>query len=162
QMPMLMRSHHLVISKAGGATVQETIAARAPLIVNQIIPGQEEGNAELLERLKIGGVADDSKTVKAMVEKAFEHHAEVWTEWGKNVESIAMPDAALRIAQLVLSTIEENDTPRNGHSVFVGHRNVSGHARTSSVPPDSRMLMCDLHIHSNYSDGALTVPDLID
>jgi len=24
------------------------------------------------------------------------------------------------------------------------------------------MLMCDLHIHSNYSDGALTVPELVD
>ena len=45
QMPELMMSHHLVISKAGGATVQEAIAARCPMIVNQVIPGQEEGNA---------------------------------------------------------------------------------------------------------------------
>ena len=49
QMPELMMSHHLVISKAGGATVQEAIAARCPMIVNQVIPGQEEGNAELIE-----------------------------------------------------------------------------------------------------------------
>jgi Monogalactosyldiacylglycerol (MGDG) synthase len=48
QMPALMRSHHLVIGKAGGATVQEAIAARCPIIVNQIIPGQEEGNAQLI------------------------------------------------------------------------------------------------------------------
>ena len=50
QMPELMMSHHLVISKAGGATVQEAIAARCPMIVNQVIPGQEEGNAELIWR----------------------------------------------------------------------------------------------------------------
>ena len=32
-----------------GAT-QEAIAARCPMIVNQIVPGQEEGNYELLRR----------------------------------------------------------------------------------------------------------------
>ena len=45
QIPQLMLSNHLVIGKAGGATVQEAIAARCPMIVNQVIPGQEEGNA---------------------------------------------------------------------------------------------------------------------
>ena len=44
-------THHLVISKAGGATVQEAIAARCPMIVNQVIPGQEEGNARLIWRI---------------------------------------------------------------------------------------------------------------
>ncbi|PYI82923.1 MAG: hypothetical protein DME26_16115, partial [Verrucomicrobia bacterium] len=33
-MPQLMLSNHLVIGKAGGATVQEAIAARCPMIVN--------------------------------------------------------------------------------------------------------------------------------
>jgi len=42
QMPELMMRSHLVIGKAGGATVQEAIAARCPLIINQVIPGQEE------------------------------------------------------------------------------------------------------------------------
>ena len=46
-MPELMMSNHLVISKAGSAIVQEAIAARCPMIINQVIPGQEEGNAEL-------------------------------------------------------------------------------------------------------------------
>src|SRR5437764_10558929 len=43
----LLMSSHLVIGKAGGASVQEAIAARCPMIVNQIIPGQEDGNARL-------------------------------------------------------------------------------------------------------------------
>jgi processive 1,2-diacylglycerol beta-glucosyltransferase len=163
QMPILMRSHNLVISKAGGATVQETIAARCPLIVNQIIPGQEAGNAELLERMKIGAVADDSKSVKALVEKAFEHNAKVWSEWRRNLEPLSIPDAAVRIANLVLNTIDEMEAPRNGHSVLLDNGRTSRvQARPAAMPSDSRMLMCDLHIHSNYSDGALSVPELVD
>ena len=51
QMPRLMMTHHLVITKAGGATVQEAIAGRCPMILNQVIPGQEEGNAELVRAI---------------------------------------------------------------------------------------------------------------
>ena len=52
--PQLLMEHDVVISKAGGATVHECFAAGVPVIVNYIIPGQEEGNAELLERLGCG------------------------------------------------------------------------------------------------------------
>ena len=58
QIPRLLMSHHLVIAKAGGAMVQEAIAARCPIIVNQVIPGQEEGNARLIKKLGVGAVAE--------------------------------------------------------------------------------------------------------
>ena len=63
QMPELMMSHHLVIGKAGGAIVQEAIAARCPMIVNQVIPGQEEGNAELIWRFGLGAIAEKNREV---------------------------------------------------------------------------------------------------
>ncbi|MDB6070764.1 MAG: Monogalactosyldiacylglycerol synthase, partial [Verrucomicrobiales bacterium] len=54
EVPALLMTHDLVISKAGGATVHECFAAGVPVMVNYIIPGQEEGNAELLEQLGCG------------------------------------------------------------------------------------------------------------
>ena len=54
EVPKLLMEHDVVISKAGGATVHECFAAGVPVVVNYIIPGQEEGNAELLERLGCG------------------------------------------------------------------------------------------------------------
>ena len=39
-------------SKAGGATTQEAIAAKCPMIINQVVPGQEEGNARLIAETK--------------------------------------------------------------------------------------------------------------
>ena len=47
ELPRLLRESHLLISKAGGATVQEAMSAACPMIVNHVIPGQEEGNARL-------------------------------------------------------------------------------------------------------------------
>jgi len=54
RVPELLSSHHLVIGKAGGATVHETIAASCPMLVHHLVPGQEEGNLALLERIQGG------------------------------------------------------------------------------------------------------------
>ena len=81
QMPELLMSHHLVIGKAGGAIVQEAIAARCPMIVNQVIPGQEEGNAELIWRFGLGAIAGKNREVAELVENAFAKRAAQWSEW---------------------------------------------------------------------------------
>ncbi len=159
QMPQLMRSHHLIISKAGGATVQESIAARCPMIVNQVIPGQEEGNARLLEQLNLGAIADDSKAIHATVERALAHNAKLWQEWRKNLEKISMPDAAFRIAALVLESVNETPHPINGSTL---RSRISEQKKRIDPAHNSRMLLCDFHIHSDYSDGVLAVPELVD
>src|SRR6185295_6514175 len=99
QMPKLMLSHHVVIGKAGGALVQEAIAARCPMIANQVIPGQEEGNARLIRQFGLGSVAEKGKEVVQRVEEAFAHHGRLWQEWRANLLKISRPDAALRIAE---------------------------------------------------------------
>src|SRR5882724_5791155 len=71
QIPRLLMTHHVVVSKAGGATTQEAIAARCPMIVNQIVPGQEEGNYELLRRHGAGGLAETPDLVISTLRRAF-------------------------------------------------------------------------------------------
>jgi hypothetical protein len=158
-----MGSHHLVISKAGGATVQEAIAARCPLILNQILPGQEEGNAQLIAGQNLGAVADDAKSVARLVERAFANNAEVWQEWRRNLEKFSTPDASYKIAELVLNTCERAGAISASRQLFVKNgRSASDPGNSRIKGGNSRMLLCDLHIHSNYSDGALSVPELID
>jgi processive 1,2-diacylglycerol beta-glucosyltransferase len=164
QMPQLMRSHHLAIGKAGGAMVQECIAARCPLLVNQIIPGQEEGNAELIDRLGLGAVADDAREVVRRLQQALADDASEWRTWRGNLAAVARPDAAFRIAELIIETAENSNQSPDRHPLFrARHRVPSAPSRASHAPPaQSRMLLCDFHMHSNYSDGRLTVPELID
>lgn len=103
QIPRLLMTHNVVISKAGGATTQEAIAARCPMIVNQIVPGQEEGNYELLKRRAIGARAETPDAVIAALEQAFAEQGKLWSTWRSALETLARPDAAQRIARHVLS-----------------------------------------------------------
>jgi UDP-N-acetylglucosamine:LPS N-acetylglucosamine transferase len=102
EMPQLLMSHHLLIGKAGGATVQETIAAGCPMIINQVIPGQEEGNAQLIEILGGGAVARNIKEIPAVVQKVFADGAGQWLKWRANLQRASRPDSAARIGALVL------------------------------------------------------------
>jgi processive 1,2-diacylglycerol beta-glucosyltransferase len=102
EMPQLLMSHHLLIGKAGGATVQETIAAACPMIINQVIPGQEEGNARLIEMLGGGAVAQNIKAVPELVQKALADGARQWLLWRANLQKASRADSAARIADLIL------------------------------------------------------------
>jgi processive 1,2-diacylglycerol beta-glucosyltransferase len=120
QIPSLLLSHHVVISKAGGATTQEALAARCPMVVNQIVPGQEEGNYELLRRHGIGALAQTPDEVVAALQRAFADDGVVWSQWRRALEPLARPDAAVRIADRVLSLTEKSVTSRGrGSAVAV-------------------------------------------
>ncbi|HUA39468.1 MAG TPA: PHP domain-containing protein [Candidatus Sulfopaludibacter sp.] len=164
QMPELMMSHHLVISKAGGATVQEAIAARCPMIVNQVIPGQEEGNAELIWRYNLGALGEKNREVAELVEKAFAKRAHVWSEWRENLKKISRPDAALRIGELILSETGQDVPDRKAAKLFETdpERVMRAPPRHNGNGTHPQMLLCDFHIHSNYSDGKLSVPEIVD
>jgi processive 1,2-diacylglycerol beta-glucosyltransferase len=160
QMPRLMMSHHLVVTKAGGATVQEAIAGRCPMILNQVIPGQEDGNAQLVKELDAGVVAEKNREVAEWVAKAFANDGRLWRKWRENLTKVSRPDASLKIAELALQECEDHPRDRLFESkqpVITQTRRKLAHASS-----EARMLLCDFHIHTNYSDGKLTAPEVID
>jgi processive 1,2-diacylglycerol beta-glucosyltransferase len=99
EIPRLLMSHHVVVSKAGGATTQEALAAGCPMVVNQIVPGQEEGNYELLRRHGIGALAATPEAVIATLRDAFANDAAIWCRWRREVENLSRPDAARDIVR---------------------------------------------------------------
>lgn len=103
QIPRLLMTHHVVVSKAGGATTQEAIAARCPMIVNQIVPGQEEGNYELLRRHSVGALAETPEAIIHELRRAFAQRGLVWGQWRAALNGLARPDAARDIASQLLS-----------------------------------------------------------
>jgi processive 1,2-diacylglycerol beta-glucosyltransferase len=105
QIPRLLMSHHVVVSKAGGATTQEAIAARCPMIVNQVVPGQEEGNCELLLRHSAGVLATTPVSVVEALRAAFAEDGAGWSRWHEALEPLARPDAARTIASHVLAHV---------------------------------------------------------
>jgi len=102
-MPRLLNENHLLIGKAGGATVQETIAAACPMIINHIVSGQEEGNARLIEQTNSGIIARSPDEVVAQVQRAFADDAKQWREWVANISKLSRPRASLDIAEFLIS-----------------------------------------------------------
>ncbi len=103
ELPRLLRVNHLVISKAGGATVQEAMSAACPMIINHIIPGQEEGNARFIVETNSGTVAPTHDRVIAAVQEAFANDAAQWREWSTNIRQLGRPTASLDIAKFLIS-----------------------------------------------------------
>jgi processive 1,2-diacylglycerol beta-glucosyltransferase len=103
QLPFMLCASHLLIGKAGGATVQETIAARCPMIINHIVSGQEEGNARLIVETKSGAIALSPDEVIAQVQRTFADNARQWREWEANITKLSRPRASLEIARFLAS-----------------------------------------------------------
>jgi len=101
-LPERVASSHLVVAKAGGATVQECLAAATPLIMSQVVPGQEEGNAELLTEADCGCSATTPQAVGTAVRHAFSHGYQVWMTWESNATKTGTPEGARNSAIAVL------------------------------------------------------------
>jgi len=106
EVPRLLMTHHVVVSKAGGATTQEAINALCPMVVSQVVPGQEEGNYELLRRHGAGTLAPTPDAVIAALRHAFADRGRVWAEWRAALAPLAHPSAARDIARHVLTAVE--------------------------------------------------------
>ncbi len=104
--PRLLMTHSVLVSKAGGATTQEAIAACCPMVVNQIVPGQEEGNFELLRRYDAGAFADTPGAIVAALQRAFASRGAVWARWRAALGRVARPNASHEIAQYLLTRAE--------------------------------------------------------
>lgn len=98
-MPSYMLSADIVITKAGGSTIQECIAANKPVVINQIIPGQEQGNALYVEKNQLGIVAlTNPEIIEAikLIDKDYK-------KYQANLRLIANPNAATKVADYLLS-----------------------------------------------------------
>jgi processive 1,2-diacylglycerol beta-glucosyltransferase len=102
-LPRMLHESHLLIGKAGGATTQEAIAAGCPMIINHVVSGQEEGNAQLIAETDSGVVARSPREVIAQVQRAFANDAIQWREWAANISRLSRPQASLDIAKFLLS-----------------------------------------------------------
>jgi processive 1,2-diacylglycerol beta-glucosyltransferase len=114
--PQLLRRNHLLIGKAGGATVQEALAAKTPMLITQIFPGQEEGNARLLLQNGCGAHCPTNEAVAQVVEQLFSRGAHAWHQMHRHVCSLSRPDAALTTARWISRKI--NMPSSSGSSPF--------------------------------------------
>ncbi len=109
RVPELLTSHHLVIGKAGGATVHETIAAACPMLIHHLVPGQEEGNLALLEKIQGGFYTETPEDIRHALTNILEDDAALWKNMKHNLTQYAKPAGSISAAQFIINTIENYD-----------------------------------------------------
>lgn len=98
QMPEFIKSADLVITKAGGATVMECLAAKKPMIITQVIPGQEMGNAELIKLHELGIIQKDAKM---SIPECIRYIQKNQVRFLKNLGKNSNPEANINIAKFI-------------------------------------------------------------
>ena len=102
KVPELLNSHHLVVGKAGGATVHEALAAECPLLIHHLVPGQEEGNLSLLQRLHGGDLAESERSLSDHLDEMLADDASMWRNMKRDLAQHSRPSAAQRAADFIL------------------------------------------------------------
>lgn len=102
KIPDYLASHHLVVGKAGGATVHEVLAAGKPMLVHYLLPGQEEGNCRLLERLNGGEYVPESSGLTEAVSALMREGGSLWRERRDALKRASMTGGANSVAEFAL------------------------------------------------------------
>ena len=100
-MATFMRASDCVLGKAGGLTVSESLACGLPLILINVIPGQETGNAEYVVSGNAGDLAKDPLEVLEIMCHWLDKDRALFAERSKNARLLGRPQAANTIAKLV-------------------------------------------------------------
>lgn len=103
--PELLHEHHLIVGKAGGATVHEALAAACPMLIHHLVPGQEEGNLALMRSLNGGYLADSPGSLAGHLRELLADDASVWRSMQRGLAEYARPNSASTAAQFILSQI---------------------------------------------------------
>lgn len=105
QIPHLLQTHDLVICKAGGAILHEALAATCPAIIDFVVPGQEEGNAELLTRHDCGVTTKTPEETGAVAARLLANGQAEAKKMKANMLAHSVPDAALKIVHAALEKL---------------------------------------------------------
>jgi processive 1,2-diacylglycerol beta-glucosyltransferase len=105
RVPKFLNRHHLIVGKAGGATVHEAIAARCPMLIHHLVPGQEEGNLRLLEIIGGGHLAASPEDLARNVTDLLADHAAGWRAMKNALIRHGRNSGAIDAARFILKEI---------------------------------------------------------
>ena len=100
-MSELMHAADVVMTKGGPQSITEGLASGRSLVITQTLPGQEEGNAEFVERHEVGFDGRERARAVASLRYLAEHPDER-QRMSERARSMAQPDAARKIARVCL------------------------------------------------------------
>lgn len=87
---------HFYIGKAGASTVFEAYAVQTPVLVNYTLPGQEEGNRQMLIDDGAGRQVDSAEELVQTIDRMLQHGATGWQQMVQNMRTAGRRNGAAR------------------------------------------------------------------
>jgi processive 1,2-diacylglycerol beta-glucosyltransferase len=100
--PALMAMSDLMISKAGGVTTSEALAAELPMVLINPIPGQEEENTTFLQAVGAAIIAPRPAALPFLIADLLDH-PERLARLREGARRVKRPDAVAHAAEAILS-----------------------------------------------------------
>ncbi len=100
-MPDLMHAADCIVSKAGGLIVTESLACGLPLLITQVIPGQETGNAQFVVGEGAGDMTPEPAALLETMAHWLANDRRLFLERAANARRLARPEAAYVAADLI-------------------------------------------------------------
>ena len=106
QMPAFMRAADVLVTKAGGLIVSEALASGLPMLLVDITPGQEEGNAGYVVKYGAGEVALEAVEALETLFHWLAGDRSLLAEQAENARALGRPGAAFEAADLAWQIAE--------------------------------------------------------
>jgi UDP-N-acetylglucosamine:LPS N-acetylglucosamine transferase len=102
-----MRASDLIVSKAGGLIVTEALACGKALLLVDVTPGQEMGNASYVLKHGAGELAENPLRVLEVLCHYLENDAEVLHQRAAIAASLGRPRSAYNVADYAWQAAEQ-------------------------------------------------------
>lgn len=111
-MPDLLRAADVLICKAGGLITTEALACGLPLALVDVLPGQEQGNAQYVVENGAGVVADDAIELLEYSFHWLQNDCATLKQCAERARKLGKPDAAADVARMALQAANETARAR--------------------------------------------------
>ena len=112
-----MHAADCIITKAGGLIVTEALACGLPLILVDVNPGQEVGNAEFVVSMQAGVLAETSLDTLETAFHWLQNDGERLKAYAERARALGKPEAAFTVAERVWELANQSPAPKTPSSL---------------------------------------------
>lgn len=111
-MPTLMKASDLILCKAGGLIVTESLASGLPMILTEVIPGQETGNAEYVTAYGAADMAESPVAILECLSHLLRDDQTLLKKRAANACQLGQPKSAYVVADLLWQAVSTDTSKK--------------------------------------------------
>ncbi len=124
EMPKFLKAADLNLCKAGGLIITESLASGLPMLLTDVIPGQEVGNAKYVEDTAAGYQIHSDQDLVEKLYHLMINHQEKLKEFQINAKSVGKPNSAFEAAKIIWKMADfgqlENTRSKEKQTTIIG------------------------------------------